>query len=203
MPRVAGIVLAAGLSTRLGRPKQLIELCGKPALQHVIDTIRRTRLSPVILVLNRAVTEYLETLDTRGCTIVVNEHPERGQSASLQAGLAAVPSDTDAVVFVLGDQPFVEPATIEGLIDLFISTSALVVRPRYADGPGNPVLVHRRLFTELAELEGDVGARPVLAKYAAATVELDARDRPMPLDLDTPEDVERARRRCVDEQSMR
>ncbi|MCS7255573.1 MAG: nucleotidyltransferase family protein [Thermomicrobium sp.] len=202
MPQVAGIVLAAGLSTRLGEPKQLVSLCGKPALQHVLDRVRQTRLAPIILVVNRRVAEHLAALDTRGCTIVVNEHPERGQSASLRAGLAAVPSDTDAVVFVLGDQPFVEPATIEGLIDLFVSTSALVVRPRYADGPGNPVLVHRRLFTELAELEGDVGARAVLVKYAAATVELDARDRPMPLDLDTPEDVERARRRCVDEQSM-
>lgn len=203
MPRVAGIVLAAGLSTRLGRPKQLVELCGKPALQHVIDAVRRTRLSPVILVINPAIAENLESLDTRGCTIVMNEHPDQGQSASVRVGLAAVPPESDAIVFVLGDQPFVEPATIDGLIELFSTTGALVVRPRYADGPGHPVLIGRRLFGELAELEGDTGARPLLAKYSGVIVEYDVRHRPMPLDLDTPDDIERARRLCMEERPER
>ncbi|MCX2727517.1 nucleotidyltransferase family protein [Thermomicrobium sp. 4228-Ro] len=198
MPRVAGVILAAGLSTRLGRPKQLVELCGKPALQHVIDAVRRTRLSPVILVINPTVAEHLALLDTHGCTTVLNEHPEEGQSSSVRVGLAAVPPECDAAVFILGDQPFIEPATIDGLIELFSTTGALVVRPRYADGPGNPVLISRRLFDELAELVGDTGARPVLARYAEAIVEYDARHRPMPLDLDTPEDIERAQHLCTE-----
>ncbi len=199
MLRVAGIVLAAGLSTRLGRPKQLVEVCGKPALQHVLDTVRQTRLAPVILVVNPDVARALSALDTRGCTIVVNHRPEEGQSSSLRAGLEAVPADCDAVVFLLGDQPFVGAEIVDGLIERFAVTGAPIVRPRYDDGPGNPVLIGRALFAELAELRGDTGARPLLAKHQASIVEFDARQHRTPIDLDTPDDIERARRLCTSE----
>jgi len=201
VPRVAGIVLAGGLSTRLGRPKQLVELCGKPALQHVLDVARRTRLHPIVVVVNPALVEALGSFDTRGCAVVVNERASEGQSTSLRAGLAALPPEVDAAVFLLGDQPFVDPETIEELLDCFERTGAPIVRPRYADGPGNPVLIARRYFAELAQLTGDVGARPLLVAHADEIIECDRSARPAPLDLDTPEDVERARRLCSERQA--
>ncbi|MDW8058528.1 MAG: nucleotidyltransferase family protein [Thermomicrobium sp.] len=203
MSRIAAVVLAAGFSRRLGVAKQFVDLCGKPALQHVLDALRHTGFEPLILVVNPEVTRALAGLDTTGYRVVVNEQAAEGQSSSVRAAIAALPPDSDAVVFVLGDQPFVDRSTIERLIELFERTGAPIVRPRYADGPGNPVLIARPLFEELAALTGDTGARPLFQRHADELVECDCTDRSAPLDLDTPEDVERARRICRERQVQR
>jgi molybdenum cofactor cytidylyltransferase len=195
MQRIAALVLAGGLSRRLGYPKQLVELCGKPALQWVLDAVQRTSLEPRVLVLNPDVARS-RALETEGFVVVVNERAGEGQSTSIRAGLAVLPDDVDAVVFFLGDQPFIDPAVAALLVDRFRATQAAIVRPRYADGPGHPILIARRLFPELLALEGDTGARPVLARYRDEIVTCDVPERSIPLDLDTPEDIERARQLC-------
>uniref|UniRef100_A0A7C5RU32 Nucleotidyltransferase family protein n=1 Tax=Thermomicrobium roseum TaxID=500 RepID=A0A7C5RU32_THERO len=196
MTRVAGIVLAAGFSRRLGQPKQLVNLCGKPALQYVLNAARQAPLEPLIVVLSPQIAVAGSGLDTTGFAVVINERASEGQSTSIQAGLAALPPDVDAVVFLLGDQPFLDPSVINRLVTCFERTHAPIVRPRYVDGPGHPVLIARALFSELRALHGDVGARPVLAAHAEEIVECEILELASPLDLDTPEDVERVRRRC-------
>jgi molybdenum cofactor cytidylyltransferase len=195
MQRIAALVLAGGLSRRLGYPKQLVELCGKPALQWVLDAVQRTSLEPRVLVLNPDVARS-RALETEGFIVVVNERAGEGQSTSIRAGLAVLPEDVDAVVFFLGDQPFIDPAVAALLVDRFRATQAAIVRPRYADGPGHPILIARRLFPELLALGGDTGARPVLARHRDEIVTCDVPERSIPLDLDTPEDIERARQLC-------
>ncbi len=194
--KVAGIILAAGFSRRLGQPKQLVNLCGQPALQYVLDAARHSRLDPIILVLNPAVAQVAKTLEMSGVNLVINERAHEGQSTSVHVGLAQLPPNVDAVLFLLGDQPFVDPAVINRIIDCFECTQAPIVRPRYVDGPGNPVLIARDLFSELMALQGDTGARPVLAAHAQEIVECEIPALASPLDLDTAEDVERARRTC-------
>ncbi|MCS7051685.1 MAG: nucleotidyltransferase family protein, partial [Thermomicrobium sp.] len=166
MVRVAGIVLAAGFSRRLGQPKQLVPICGKPALQHVLDAARKSRLSPLVLVVGSHLAPRLHELDTAGFALVINERAAEGQSTSLQAGLAATAEQVDAALFLLGDQPFVEATVIDRLIECFERTKGRIVRPRYVDGPGNPILIAKPLFAELYQVTGDVGARPVIAAHA-------------------------------------
>lgn len=196
MARVAAIVLAAGESRRLGQPKQLVDLCGRPALAYVLDVVRRARFANRILVLGRLAGQIQEVVDCSGFEVVVSERATEGQSFSLRAGLAALPPEIDAVVFLLGDQPFVDPMVIERLLDAFEQRRSSIVQPRYRNGPGNPVLIARDLFEELRALEGDTGARPVLARYRHVIDYVEVPELPAPLDLDTPEDVERARRGC-------
>ena len=100
--------------------------------------------------------------------LVYNPDAARGQSTSVRAGLDAVPPDTEAVVFILGDQPGIDPNVIDALIATWRESHAPVVAPRYEDGMGNPVLFDRRTFPELAALEGDTGARPVARAYHAS-----------------------------------
>ncbi|MFN3336207.1 MAG: NTP transferase domain-containing protein, partial [Thermomicrobium sp.] len=96
MARVAGIVLAAGFSRRLGQPKQLVNLCGKPALQYILDAARQAPLEPLILVLSPEIPVAASGLDTSGFAVVTNLRAREGQSTSLQAGLTALPPDIDA-----------------------------------------------------------------------------------------------------------
>jgi len=107
-------------------------------------------------------------------------------STSLQAGLRSLPADAEAVVVVLGDQPFVEPATIDALLDEYRRSRATIVLPTYDGRRGNPVLIDRSLFARAMELRGDVGFRAIFGQVA----EVPVNDRGVIEDIDTIEDFE-------------
>lgn len=186
--QIAAIVLAAGQSSRLGRPKQLLPVDGQPMLSRTLDVARRSRLSPRILVLGAGEVDVLQSINTEGFEIVNNPRYAEGQATSLQAGLDGVPEDAAGAVILLGDQALVPPHLIDQLVDRFDPAPHIAVRPRYRDGPGNPVLLSREIFPALQKLEGDVGARDVLARNRDRIAEVDATDRPTPIDVDTEED---------------
>lgn len=186
--RVAAIVLAAGQSSRLGRPKQLLPVDGRPLLQRTLDVARRSNLASRILVLGAGQEDVLQSVDTSGFEIVNNPRYAEGQATSLRAGLQALPEDVAGAVVLLGDQALVPPHLIDQLVDAFEPGRHIAVRPRYSDGPGNPVLLSREIYLELEQLEGDVGARDVLARNRDRIAEVDATDRPTPIDVDTEED---------------
>ena len=195
MGHVAGVVLAAGSATRLGGGKQLLPLARRPLLAHVLDAARRTPLDPLLVVLGAAADEVARQVDLTGFAVVHNPAYLEGQSTSVRAAVAALPGDVDAAVFLLGDQPEVDPAVIDRLVERFRVDGAPIVQPRYAEGRGNPVLFARRLFPELLELRGDEGARPLLQRHADVAVFVDAGDLRRPDDVDTPEEYDRLRRR--------
>lgn len=186
---IAGIVLAAGRSARLGRPKQLLPLAGEPLLRQTLRHILASTLDEVFVVLGHeaeAVSAAIAGLPVR---IVLNPDAALGQSTSVRAGLDALPSSTEAAVFLLGDQPGVDPGVIDALIAAWHDTGAPVIAPRYVTGLGNPVLFDRRVFPELHTLQGDTGARPILRAHEASgelhTVSI---AEPVPQDVDTEED---------------
>ena len=113
--RVAAIVLAAGGSARLGRPKQLLPIGQTPMLQYTLQMVRQTTLEPRILVLGGYADEILHAVDTRGFEVVGNPDYTTGQASSLRLGLSALRDDIDAVVVILGDQPLVPPWLIDDL----------------------------------------------------------------------------------------
>lgn len=189
---IAGVVLAAGLSRRMGQAKLLLPLGGRPVVRHVAERVLAARLEPVIVVAgteHRAIGAALAGLSIR---LVVNPHPEAGQSSSIRVGVEALPSGTQAALVALGDQPFLAQEVIPALLDAVERTGKPIAAPRYRDGRGNPVLFTREIFPELDCLSGDQGARSVVDRDPSRVALVDF-DFPMPQDLDTPEDYDRLR----------
>jgi molybdenum cofactor cytidylyltransferase len=162
---IAGIVLAAGQSSRLGRPKQLLPIHGEPLIRHTLRRVLASALDQVILVVGHEADDVRTAVADLPVACAFNPDAAAGQSTSVRAGLAALSPEAEAAVFILGDQPGVDPNVIDTLIASWRESGAPVVVPRYEDRMGNPVLFDRRLFPELATLEGDSGARPVVRAY--------------------------------------
>jgi molybdenum cofactor cytidylyltransferase len=187
------LILAAGSSTRLGRPKQLLDWGGRPLVRAAAATALSARLDPVLVVVGAARAEVESALADLPLRIVANPDYNAGQSTSLRAGIAALGADSDAVVVLLGDQPFVSAAIVERLVAEWRASAAPIVAPVYAGQRGNPVLFARAVFPELLAIQGDQGARAVLAADPAR-VRLVAFDDARPLaDIDTLEEYQRLR----------
>lgn len=210
---IAGIVLAAGRSSRLGRPKQLLPLQGEPLLRFTLQRILTTSLDVVYVVLGHRADEITEFVADLPVQIVDNPNAEEGQSTSVLAGLRAVfPMNPDAVMILLGDQPLVDPGVVNRLIARWQETRTGVVAPRYTGGPGrNPILFDRVVLPELMTLSGDIGARDIVrAHQKRGDISLVEVDSPAPRDVDTEEDYaqllsslalatdERAAAPCID-----
>ena len=185
---VAVVVLAAGASTRLGRPKQLLPLSGRPLLERTLDITRSGPYEPRVLVLGAHVDAIESAINLRGFQVTHNPDFATGQASSLRAGLRALPESVDAAIVMLGDQPLVPVWLLAELAEAFDPTQHVAVRPRYAAGQGNPVLLGRTLFAELDTLDGDVGARAALLRHAGRVVDLDVRHYSTPSDVDTEAD---------------
>lgn len=194
---IYGVLLAAGLSSRMGQPKQLLFWRGRPLVRHAAETALASRLAGLVVVLGAeaaAARAALVGLGGAVQTVQCDAYAE-GQAASLRCGLSALPAAATAAVVLLVDQPLVGPAVVDRLIAAFeADPAALAVVPRHGGRRGNPALVAARLFDELRALEGDVGARGLLERHAAAVCWLDLDDPAVVLDADTPEAFERLRR---------
>ena len=179
----AGLILAAGAGRRFGGTKQLAELRGRPLLEYAIESMLAVEvLDPVIVVLGHAADRILDTVDFGDAEVVICAEWERGQAASLRRGLAAL-YDADAAVVTLGDQPFITPQVIAGALDQLDGYDA--VRAVYDGQPGHPVVLSRAVMDAAAALDGDVGARDLLARFRvkrweaghlASAVDVDTRE---------------------------
>lgn len=188
---IAGIVLAAGRSSRLGRPKQLLPVQGEPLLRFTLQRILTTSLDVVYVVLGHRAQEISGFISDLPVQIVENPDAEKGQSTSVLAGLRAVlPTDPDAVMMLLGDQPLVDPEVVNRMIARWQETRTGVVAPRYAGGPGrNPILFDRVVLPELMTLTGDIGARAIVrAHQKRGDISLVEVDSSAPRDVDTEDD---------------
>ncbi len=192
---IIGIILAAGSSSRLGRPKQLLPLGQQPVLAHTLANAKASKLDGLIIVLGHQATAIQEQILFGAAAVVINPRYQEGQSTSLRAGLAAIAPNTDAIVFLLGDQPLIGPAIINQLIDVRRATHAPIVLPTYAGQRGNPVLIAHDLFPELAQITGDQGARGVIRAHVTEVQEVAIPGDPPTDDLDTAEDYERLQAR--------
>jgi molybdenum cofactor cytidylyltransferase len=186
---IIGIVLAAGRSSRLGRPKQLLPVHGEPLIRHTLRRVLASSLDQVILVVGHEADQVRAAVADLPAECVFNPDAAAGQSTSVRAGLAALSPDAESAVFILGDQPLVDPNVIDTLIDAWRQSGSAVVAPRYEDRLGNPVLFDRRVFSELALLEGDAGARPVVRAYQdSGELQLVPVNGAAPSDVDTEAD---------------
>lgn len=185
---ISAVVLAAGTSSRFGRTKQLLELEGRPLVQHVIEAAAAAGLGEIIVVLGHDEARVRMALDLPlNARAIHNRDYRKGQSASIAAGLAVCSPDSEGAVVLLADQPGVEPADIASLMEAFRASGKPITRLRYRDAPG-PALLARAIWPEVRELSGDVGARVLIRDHPEWVHELPI-DADAPPDIDTPEDV--------------
>jgi molybdenum cofactor cytidylyltransferase len=187
--RVAAVVLAAGRSTRMGGPNKLLaEIGGKPLVRIAVEEALASRARPIIVVTGHQHERVEAALKGLPVTIVYNPDFAHGLSTSLKAGIAAVPADADAAIVCLGDMPQVGAALIDRLIAAFDpERGALAVVPSIDGKRGNPVVWSRRFFPDLSALDGDIGARHLIASYPEAVSEVVLSDGAALVDVDTPD----------------
>jgi len=189
--RTAAIVLAAGGATRFGQPKLLLPWSGTTLLGQVVDrALAAESIDVVIVVVGCEGERVAAAVSDRPVRVVVNEAWAEGQSSSVRAGLAALPTGVSAALFLLGDQPEVTPEVIEALVQRHRQTLAPIVVPSYRGQRNNPVLFDRAAFAEMGRLRGDVGGRVLIERFQQS-VERVAFDASPPFDIDTPEDYRR------------
>ena len=191
--QTAGIILAAGMSLRFGQPKQLLELGDKTLLEWVLDAALASRLAKVVLVLGHEHQKILQALEIKTSLprlqIVINPMYREGQSRSLQAGLSTVHKAFHSVMFLLGDQPRLQPDTIDQLLESFWSSEKDICVPVCRGKRGNPTIFSRALYSKLMAIEGDIGARAIILENAAQVLSVEVDDPLGFVDIDSPGDL--------------
>jgi len=185
--RVSGLVLAAGGSSRLGQPKQLLPFGDATLLDHTLGVARACGFDQLVCVLGGGARDVRARVDLSGIEVVDNEVFGSGCSSSIAASLDVI--DGDVLVLMLGDQPGVEPAAVRALVAGRGDAPLAVCR--YADGRGHPFAFARSVFGELAALHGDKGVWKLLDRAGDAVAEVPV-SGPIPPDVDTWEDYEAA-----------
>ena len=185
--RVCGLVLGAGGSKRLGRPKQLLPFRDGTLLGHVVGVARACSLDQLVVALGGAADDVRTTVDLSGADVVVNDAYGAGCSSSIAAALGVVEESCDVLVLMLGDQPGVTAETVAAL--LAGRGDAPLAVCRYDDGRGHPIAFGRSVFGALAELHGDKGVWRLLDRAGDDAAEVPVAGS-IPLDVDTTADYE-------------
>ena len=191
----AGIILAAGESARFGRPKQLLQLKNRCLVEWVLDAALASELSKIVLVLGYAHQKIQKALGKKirhaKLQIVINPHYHKGQSHSLQVGMSSVINVFPAVMFLLADQPLVDAATINCLLNKFWSADKDICVPTFRGKRGNPSIFSQKFYKHIMKIKGDIGARQIIKTHPERVLEIEIRDPLLFSDVDTPEDFEK------------
>lgn len=194
---VSAIVLAAGMSRRMGTPKQLLRLSGKTILQHTLENVRASNVAEIVLVLGHEAESVEKETSTDGIKLVRNPEYQQGMGTSLRTGLAALNADAKAALIVLADQPFVGPETLNQLVACHQKLNPQIVIPTYNGFRGNPVLLDRSVFAELQGLSGDVGCRAIFGNHTENIHKLAVNDIGILLDIDSQEEYQKLKADAV------
>ncbi len=187
---LAGLVLAAGASIRLGQPKQLVTIDGQSLLQHAVDKCLPVCPLGVTVVTGAGREVMSETLRGKSVLIAHNSAWRDGLASSIIAGIAAIPADSQAVLLMLCDQPNLSTAELAQLVSVWARHSDQVVASRFGGTFGAPAIFPRPVFPMLEALRGDRGAKPVIEQLAnSILVDVPGAE----LDIDRPEDLDRLR----------
>lgn len=181
------LVLAAGGSERLGRPKQLVSIGGRPALHRVVSSAIALAGHDVTVVIGAHASELMPLLAHTSASVVVNRAWQEGMASSIRCGIAALPPGREAVMIVLGDQIALRGEDLKRLADAWNGDPGVIAASTYDQTVGVPAIFPHPFFPELAQLRGDRGARSILERNMYRLVRV-----PMPsarLDLDTPEQL--------------
>ncbi|HVR08785.1 MAG TPA: nucleotidyltransferase family protein [Thermoanaerobaculia bacterium] len=189
---VAGILLAAGTSSRMGCNKLLFELGGESVLRGAVRRAMAAGLSPLLVVLGHQAERTRQELDGLACQVVINPEYDQGITSSLKAGVSALPPGVPAAMVLLADMPLVSVEMIAGLVARYRATRAPLVISDYAGVNAPPMLYDRRLFDELRAMTGGGCGRQVVKRHRTEAEMLSWPAATL-ADLDVPEDYARIR----------
>ncbi|MBI4186312.1 MAG: nucleotidyltransferase family protein [Chloroflexi bacterium] len=189
---VSAIVLAAGESKRMGRPKLLLPFGGGTIMEQAIDTLLDSRVSEVIVVVGHNAREIVRAIGTRPVKVAVNELYRQGMSTSIVKGLSAADEKAVAMMIVLADQPLTDSQTVNKLIEEFLSHDRGIAVPVCLGQRGHPVILSLRYRDELLALKGDVGGREIVGQHPDDVLEVAVDCQGVNVDIDTWQDYLKA-----------
>jgi len=185
------VILAAGASTRLGKPKQLLQYHGKTLLNHAVNEAINAKADAVVVILGKNADLFKNEIDNEKVRVVINKNWEEGMASSVRLGLDTllkIKPYMDAVIFMVCDQPYISSLILNELITAQQKTTKQIVTCNYGETIGPPALFHKKYFRELAKLKGDVGARNIIQQNMNdVTTILFPEGK---IDIDTEEDYE-------------
>jgi len=190
---IAAVVLAAGESSRMGRPKALLPIDGVRFIEKIVSSFQSTKVGKILVVLGYNAEEMRQKIADLLVLIVVNNEYKKGQLSSLVAAIRDIQSrqssaELDGILVHLVDHPYVNPILVDVMIDRFYESKKLIVVPRYHGRRGHPVIFSRSLFSELLNAALDQGAKAVVHAHQKDTLEIDTEDEGVTIDIDTPEE---------------
>jgi len=200
---ISAILLAAGDSTRMGRPKQIIELDGEPMAQKSLRALLDSPVDEIVVVLGNLHASIRERLSVDAVVpgktkqggipvrSVVNERCCEGMGSSIKKGIEALSPGSEAAVIALADQPFIRPDTITALIEAFKASGLGIAIPRFRDRRGHPVIFGAKYYEALRLLPPDRGANTIVRGSAGDVLSFDVEDEGILIDIDTPDDLAR------------
>ena len=184
---VTGVILAAGQGLRMGAPKQLLELGGKPMVCHVATAACHAAFDKVIVITGAYAADVTTALEGFPLELVYNEEWAQGQSTSVKKAVKSISAETQAVVFLLADQPLIPTQLINSLLQAYQDTNSSIIMPRALHQPGNPVLFDLKSWrSALLQLSGDEGARQIIRQHQTAVHYVELSEGQVFLDVDTP-----------------
>ena len=190
--QLAAVILAAGASDRmLGQHKLLLSISSQPMIAVVIEAALASGFSPVIVVTGFGADELQPVLRAKNVAVAHNPDWEQGMSGSIRAGIAALPSDTEAACIMLGDMPLLQPAILETLKSRYLRDHDRIVYPTFKGQQGHPVFFPARFFPALLDLQGNQGAKSLLSSFAEDVVAVAVDFPEIVMDCDTREDYSR------------
>ena len=186
---VIAVVLSAGESSRMGRPKALLPIGEQNFIERIVAALKQTRAGRIVVVLGHNADEMRRIIEHLGIDIVINPHYKNGQLSSLQSAIRSIDKDDDCdgLLVHLVDHPYIEARLVDLMIQRFYETRKLIVVPRHHGKRGHPVIFSRDLFDELLAAPVDEGAKAVVKAHATETLEIDTEDEGITVDIDTPE----------------
>jgi molybdenum cofactor cytidylyltransferase len=193
---IAAVVLSAGESSRMGRPKALLPVDGVRFIEKIVAALKSTQVGEIVAVLGHNADEMRQKIGDLPITIVVNPNYKQGQLSSLIAAINTIQSSkrsesVDGILVHLVDHPYINPDLVNSMIDRFHETKKLIVVPRYQGRRGHPVIFSSALFAELLAAPLDQGAKAVVKARRGDTLEIDTEDEGVIIDIDTPEEYQR------------
>jgi len=188
---IIAVILAAGESSRMGRPKALLPVDGIRFIERIVTALRATRVGEIITVLGHNAEEMRQKISDLPITTVVNPDYKLGQLSSLVAAIRWVQKNdetVDAILVHLVDHPYIDAKLVNLMIERFYETKKLIVLPRYRGKRGHPVIFSSALFPELLAAPLEQGAKSVVHAHRDETLEIESEDEGVTVDIDTPEE---------------